>query len=683
MSETPEVALGAFQPKTKDLQLSPYTGYTRDTWLEAAAHMLDGAFAHVADAHEPLMFPKRELEVSYPHAWSQPRDYCAERFECLARTLLVAAHVMRENPAATANGIELKSYYHEQVLRACTPGDDLCVCTYDELIGQARDSGQVFQQTVECGLLAIGLWLSREQVFDTYNEAERRVILSFMRGYAEGNTVHQNWRLFNMLCLAFLHSAGEEIDESLMADLASAVLLDYAGDGWWRDGQLFDLYSVWSFSTFAPLWCLWYGRDMMPDLARAFEEASDALMENLPALFDRDGHMPMWGRSIPYRFAAVSAFAASRLLGSSHGDPGEERRISSGCLAQFFERDGFTRDGIPSLGFYGQFAHCVQPYSCAGSPFWAGLGFLCLALPKTHPFWSQPESLGAWEPLGSAVVEKTLEGPGLAITNHGATGASILRPGKVLLEKDKTRELWNYARLAFHTSYPWVASPRNDADAQAYVLSRGNKGEAIRMNALLWHGVRDGVLYRKALLGWDGRTEAHWTDSVILADIPMPLGILRADLPLLLDRKSHLTLGSYGMPDVNTMVERLERDGATALVVRGQAPDGSPRSMAMTIWGGWDAIDVVRSKHVSPESEETVTLVARLDRGPNEAGRIGPLLSQVITREDGKGFEEDELFPITSARPLHAGSFAPLTIKLADGRNIEAAYRAAAQSWEC
>ena len=42
----------------------------------------------------------------------------------------------------------------------------------------------------------------------------------------DGNTVPQNWRLFNMLDMAFLDMEGYEIDEEIMlARPGSAVLL--------------------------------------------------------------------------------------------------------------------------------------------------------------------------------------------------------------------------------------------------------------------------------------------------------------------------------------------------------------------------------------------------------------------------------------------------------------------------
>ena len=36
-----------FEPKTLDYDLSPYTGLTRESWLEAGKYMLEGIFRHI------------------------------------------------------------------------------------------------------------------------------------------------------------------------------------------------------------------------------------------------------------------------------------------------------------------------------------------------------------------------------------------------------------------------------------------------------------------------------------------------------------------------------------------------------------------------------------------------------------------------------------------------------------
>ena len=65
-------------------------------------------------------------------------------------------------------------------------------------------------------------------------------------------------------------------------------------------------------------------------------------------------------------------------------------------------------NGVPSLGFYGQFLPMVPDYSCAESPFWIANPFVALTYPEEHPFWSAVEENGCWERLGRQEAEPYL-----------------------------------------------------------------------------------------------------------------------------------------------------------------------------------------------------------------------------------------------------------------------------------
>lgn len=82
---------------------------------------------------------------------------------------------------------------------------------------------------------------------------------------------------------------GYPIDEDIMRDHAMAILNYYAGDGWYRDGHSFDYYSCWAFNVYAPIWNLWYGYEKEPQIADAFEEHSNRLMETQQMMRHRRG----------------------------------------------------------------------------------------------------------------------------------------------------------------------------------------------------------------------------------------------------------------------------------------------------------------------------------------------------------------------------------------------------------
>lgn len=674
-----------FEPKTLDYEKSPYTGMKRETWIEAGEYLLQGIFQNIKSFTDPVVMPRKETKVTYPHSAEAIWEWKAEYFEGLTRTMFIAAPLIHENPELTVCGYRIRDYYKSHVLRSCTPGDPVCVGTYEELKKISHDENRTFQQTVETCALVICLWVCKEEIWDTYTKKEKDTIAAFLTGFANGNTVPQNWRLFNMLDMAFLHMEGYPIDEEIMLDHAQSILAYYAGDGWYRDGHSFDYYSCWAFNVYAPIWNKWYGYEHAPYIARRFEENSNKLMETYADFFDRDGFTNMWGRSNIYRFAATSAFDGNMLLKNSKANPGLARRISSGSLLQFLTREDFLWEGVPTLGFYGQFTPLVQGYSCAESPFWMGKAFLCLHLPADHPFWTEKETNGTWETLEAAAVKETvLDGPALCFTNHQANGETMLRTGKVVKRAGDEHGMWNYAKLSFNTKYPWEAAPcpregteeakalaAMPVESQQYVMRDLTFGKVEKCNVTFWHGSRDGVLYRRQFFDYGPERESHWTQAVNLADFPVPYGIFRMDKLRLHRCPVAITLGSYGFPDNGTEVIRMEKGNAKAIVLKGHDFAGKEKQLAMTIYDGWDELELVHSRGTNPDSEASVIVYAKRTREKQYG--YGPyiLISQVITKESLEDFAEDEIFPVDSVRytdPQRCGGYGPVTVTLKDGQ---------------
>lgn len=678
-----------FVPKTLDFELSPYTGLTRESWLEAGRYMLEGIFQNIDDFEKPVIMPRKETEITYPHLRdseeAQHTQRLAEVFEGLTRSFFIAAPMISNLPKLEICGYSMAAYYKNQVLRCCTKGDPLYIGTYEDQqdITGHTDPFRAFQQTVETCALVICLWVSRSQIWDTYKKQEKDVIAAFLESYAHENTVPQNWRLFNMLDMAFLHMEGYPIQRDVMLDHAQAILNYYAGDGWYRDGHSFDYYSCWAFNVYAPIWNLWYGYEHAPFFAKKFEEQSNRLMETYGDFFDRDGWTNMWGRSNIYRNAATSAFDGNMLLHESKGNPGLARRISSGSLMQFLGRDDFLYKGVPTLGFYGQFSPLVQGYSCAESPFWLGKAFLCLHLPADHPFWTAKENNGTWDKLEKNEVKvTTLDGPALCFSNHEANGETILRTGKVVKNKGDVHGMWNYSKLCFNTKYPWEATPSVQPEAadgkeacrvesQQYVMRDATLGGCSLANVTFWHGEKEEVLYRRQFFDYRLDLECHWMQAMNLADFAVPNGIFRADKLRLHRAPIELTLGSYGFPDNGTEITERECSEGKAIILKGRDSQGNEKQMAMTIYyGAWKDLRVLHSEETNPDSEKSIVLYAYGDRKKQYGYEPYILLSQVLTRENHVDFTDEELFPVADIRYTDAenfGGYGPITIRLKNG----------------
>lgn len=713
-----------FKPSHTDYKLSPYTGMTRENWKEAAIYMLTGIFQHIENDEKPVVVPRIETEITYPHNYNgkyAESEIKAEIFEGLTRSFFIAAPLISENPELEICGINIKDYYRKHVLYCCNPSHPYYVGDYDTLKKQSGTTNPFccFQQTVETCALVICLWLCKEKLWDTYSREEKDIIAGFLGNFAVNPTVPQNWRLFNMLDMAFLKMEGYAINKEIMRDHAEAILDYYAGDGWYRDGQSFDFYSCWAFNFYAPLWCRWYGYENEPYIAKKFEENSNKLMETYSDFFDRDGFTNMWGRSSIYRFASCSPFDGNFFLNNSSADPGEARRISSGALLQFLTRDDFLWNGIPTMGFYRQFSPLVQGYSCAESPFWMGKAFLCLHLPENHPFWTATEKASTWEALKTDEIKSTvLNGPALAFTNHCANGTTILRTGKVLKHKNDRHGMWNYNKLSYCTKYPWESTPvvggadidiifnqsnitpafsHDEIESQQYVIkslpnekinlknlnvvdrlkhhvtTKKADNDVLLANATFWHGQQNDVLYRRQYFGYDTDVEFHWTQGMFIADFPVPKGLIRVDKVKLHKKPVQLTLGSYGFPDNGTEIETREKGSYKAVILKGTDSQGRPKQLAFTVFSGFSSLGIIKSQATNPDSDKSIIPFAAVSLyNLYDSSEPYVFITQTITSEDNIPFTDEELFAIKEIQytdDLNTGAFGSVKLLLNSGEN--------------
>ncbi len=721
-----------FEVIEPDYELSPFTGMTRKHWIDAGKYLLKGMFENLADIEDAPIVPRTETEVTYPHKNATEGQLDAQKraeiFEGLTRTFFIASVLIHNNPDMEIGGINLRDYYSLHILKALTDKEgDEYVSTYEELreITGNDDPTGCYQQTVETCALVIGLWACRDEIWERYSKEEKDEIAAFLKGYAQAATVPQNWRLFNMLDMAFLHMEGYEIDTHIMREHAQAILAYYAGDGWFRDGHSFDYYSCWAFNVYAPIWNLWYGYENEPYLAGKFEEASNALMKTYPDFFDADGNTMMWGRSCIYRFAAVSPFDANFLLKNPTADPGRARRISSGSLLQFLTRDDFLVKGVPSLGFYRQFTPLVQGYSCAESVYWLGKAFLCLHLPEDHPFWTAKENNGDWTAGGDIKEENskkkdcnsktkvtTLNGPALSFSNHNANGTTFLRTGKVVKTHGDVHGMWNYSKLSFNSRYPWESQPADNIESQQYVLFDGTSKEYSKCNVTFWKGEKDGVLYRRQFFNYNLENECHWQNAMNLADLPVSYGILRFDKARLFRPNVTITLGSYGFPDNgDTEIIRLHKKypietvfaqaavgstdksshevtgitgkashatgkrgkkfNANAIILKGHDSQGRVKQLAMTVYSGFDDIGYIRSSGTNPDSDNSIIVYGTYHKKKlYDSSESYMLISQTITKESHEDFTEEELFPIKRlvfSDPDKSGAYGDIVAELYEG----------------
>ena len=633
-----------FTVQQPDYQKSPYTGMTRHHWIQAGEYLLRGAFNYIHSLDDQMYFPK-QLDKTYPKNEGQ---IPVAKLEGLARTLFVAAPLLKENPELEMNGVKVADYYRHQLINISNPKSKSFI---------SHRQGGPSQTLLELGSLAISMKAAQAVLWDPLTKAQKDSLAATMLSYGEGPTIGSNWMFFNVFILSFLKDQGYVVNEGYLESNLKKLLARYRGEGWYNDAPAYDYYSAWAYQIYGPIWAEMFGKKQYPQYAAQFLKNQHDMVDNYPYMFSGEGKMNMWGRSICYRFAATAPLSLYEYGESDDVNYGWMRRIASSTLLQFMENPEFLEDGIPTMGFYGPFAPAVQIYSCRGSVYWCGKAFLSLLLPESADFWSATENNGPWEKVfkKGQVYNKFQPATNLLITNYPNCGGSEMRSWcheTVAKDWQKFRSTENYNKLAYHTEFPLMADGKNGEISMNYGTKNKN-GEWEVLRLYTFRSFEDGIYRRDAVLETDS------TVNYQLADIPLPNGILRVDKVLVPD-STEICLGHYSLPSLDAEIRETDRK-----VNKQNVPvlSNGKYELVMIPLAGWNnKINTVYPEGVHPVSKKcALSMIAdRLD-----GSKIYVTLQLWKKKIGEKGFTKKELNPVKSVEVSDDKKH--VTIRLATG----------------
>ncbi|MFA5552968.1 MAG: DUF2264 domain-containing protein [Phycisphaerae bacterium] len=638
----------AYEVKNPDFNLSQYTGMTKKHYIECAKYILERAFKHVKSFETPLGFTSVPGKT-YPQPNSPVWRYRSLEFEALERTFTLAGPLIHIDPETKIKNIKIKDYYSLHLYNALTPGHINSLPMPEDL----PDS--TYQFICEFGGMFKTLLLMPETIWSDYSQKQKDEMAVTISKWAHHRTTQNNWRIFNIVALSFLKKYGYEIDEDLLKSHLLWVASYHSGDGWYLE-QTYNYYTISLFIVYGIIWCRAFGDEHYPEIAQTIEKSAQQLMKTYCNFFARDGYINMWARSICYRTWISGGFAVSFMLkNKSPLDAGWARRLCSGSILQFVTREEFYENDIPSLGFYGHREYVLQNYSCPASPFIMFLPFICLALPDNCPFWTAKENEGIWEKLRNKSNRVVLDKPGLVLVNHGKTGTSEIISGKVYYDDH------NYSKLAYNTHFPWEdhnpqggtsmeysfrsLDPRDlrGDDINFYLTGQTINNDSVKntsyttSQSILYNGVRNGVLYRQAIMRKPPNNGVGYI--IDLAEITIPGGVIRVDRSRLAF-EHELTLGHFGMPHIKgqkaviNQFEEADKKVITASI--------AGRKLAMITYNGWDKIDFLVHKGRNAEADESTVLYAHKKRTAKNPP-MELMITVMLHKTDDSEWTQEEL----------------------------------------
>lgn len=229
-------------------------------------------------------------------------------------------------------------------------------------------------------------------------QTKQRYIKEFT-GLRRVDPPYTNWLLFSSTIESFLAKAGADYDEYRINSAIRKTEEWYTGDGWYADGPsfAFDYYSSY---VFHPMYLetLASMKDARARTRIHYTRYYDRALKRaqkysivLERLVSPEGTFPVFGRSIPYRMAALQPLALMAWYeklpaGLSNGQV--RNALTSVMHSMFDGRENFNEGGFLTIGFAGRQPNIADWYTNNGSLYMTSLAFLPLGLPATHPFWT-------------------------------------------------------------------------------------------------------------------------------------------------------------------------------------------------------------------------------------------------------------------------------------------------------
>lgn len=255
------------------------------------------------------------------------------------------------------------------------------------------------QALVDAAYIAESFLRAYDQLWVPLDEkTKERYIACFTRLRAI-DPPYTNWLLFSSTIEAFLAKAGAAYDTYRVNSAIRKVEEWYTGDGWYADGPsfAFDYYSSYVFHAMY-LETLQAMKDARArtrihygDYYRRALRRARKFSLVLERMISPEGTFPVFGRSIPYRMAAMQPLALMAWYeqlpaGLSNG---QVRAALTAVMHRMFDgRENFNEGGFLTIGFVGRQPNIADWYTNNGSLYLTSLAFLPLGLPATHPFWS-------------------------------------------------------------------------------------------------------------------------------------------------------------------------------------------------------------------------------------------------------------------------------------------------------
>ena len=369
----------------------------RACWVELARQLAEPVLTAMSEGHL-----QRDMQVEVSPTWDG-RNIRVTYMECFGRLMAGIAPWLALPDDDTEEGAlrqELRTKALQAYRNAVDPDSP------DYLLWSGE--GQVL---VDAAYIAESFLRGYEALWEPLDETTRTRYIEHFMQLRSIDPPYTNWLLFSATIESFLARAGAPCDTYRVNSAIRKTEEWYTGDGWYADGPefAFDYYSSYVFHPMylETLQAMQDGGIRTRIDYRAYHRRALRRTQKFALVLERmispEGTFPVFGRSIPYRMAAMQPLALMAWYDQLPAGVtrGQVRAALTTVLHRMFDSgENFNEKGFLTIGFTGRQPNIADWYTNNGSLYMTSLALLPLGLPATHPFWSdapQPwTSVKAW-----------------------------------------------------------------------------------------------------------------------------------------------------------------------------------------------------------------------------------------------------------------------------------------------
>ncbi|KAI0389899.1 hypothetical protein F5Y17DRAFT_96749 [Xylariaceae sp. FL0594] len=327
-----------------------------------------------------------------------------------------------------------------------------------EFWGYPRDNDQ---RMVEMCPLGYALAVA-PVIWQSLDERERTNVESWLgNSINEKNMPNTNWLWFRVFANLGLKKNGGKFSQQRLDSDIEHLDTFYRGDGWSNDGpegiHQMDYYSSSFAIHFLQLLYAKLADEEEPERAAEFKKRAQIAALDLVHYYDEEGRAIPFGRSVGYRFAMVSFWGALAYAGVELPKPLTWGMVKGIVLRHLrwwqTQPDIWSSSGTLTIGYSYPNMYMAENYNSPGSPYWACLAFICLAVPADHPFWTSEE-----EYHGEVIPKiKELRHPGHIMSYLGGH-CMLLSSGQACSYPMKGTHA-KYGAFAYSSAYGYSVPP--------------------------------------------------------------------------------------------------------------------------------------------------------------------------------------------------------------------------------